>query len=98
MSPATRWWVSWYEPGEDYRPAVWPLPRSVLGYWCSGWTDDKAALCAWVEADTAEQTWEILTACWPSECPDRRFERQHPDAPGSRFPPPKWAVADGRWP
>jgi hypothetical protein len=51
-----RYWVSWYEPtgdGGDYRPLRVPIPKQMLGWWCTGYTGDDghAIVCAVVEAD-----------------------------------------------
>ena len=91
--------MSWIEPGEDYRPTVWPLPSAVLGYWCSGVTDDDSStLVAWVQSATEDEAWAVLASCWPSGCRDQRFCLQRDALPGDRFRPPSWALADGRWP
>lgn len=100
-----RWWLSWWEPAPDgdYRPTVWPLPREILGYWSSGvrvsdHRDDEHSLVAWVEGATSSEAWEIVCRCWPSGALDTRFTEPRADHPADRFPPPKWAIADGRWP
>lgn len=73
-----RFWISWWQPGPDWRPVVWPPPPEILGYWCSGETMEekprfsvcvliempKAALHAPAAARRARAA-GIITEMWP---------------------------------
>lgn len=89
----SRFWCSWYQPGEDYRPITYPPPPNILGWWKSGETDEAATLCAVVEADNAVQAiGHIRNAkAWP-EANDFRFADRAEDGwiPGDRFPLSDW--------
>lgn len=89
-------WISWYQPGEDYRPPKWPLPKSFLGYWCSGEAFDGSysTLCAHVKAKDESAAKSLIAASWPDHG-DFRFceEKAEGWTPGSRFPKPKWATS-----
>jgi hypothetical protein len=89
-----RWWVSWWEPlvKGDYRPFTWPLPPEIPKYWCSGYGDGTASLCAVVDASTEEEVKKLIEQFWkPAEW---RFcnERELGWRPGDRFP---WDDAAG---
>ncbi len=84
-----RFWVSWYQPTEDYRPLTVPSPE----FWCSGHrcSDEAATLCAIidVQGDDEAAKREVLRF-WP-EAEEWRFVDLCDDAawrpdPG-RFPP-----------
>ena len=69
-----RYWISWCEPVDasaDSRPCVWPLPKSVIGYWVSGEAGDGSyhTLCAVVDAkDSSAARRQIRRSGWtPSE-------------------------------
>ena len=47
-----RFWMSWYDAEEDYRPLHDPPSEAILGWWCSGeHADGRATLVALVQAD-----------------------------------------------
>lgn len=62
-----RFWLSWNEYSEDYRPVIDPPNRAVLAWWCSG--EDGAGrystLVALVEAPTEREAKEAILADWP---------------------------------
>ena len=70
----------------------WPLPKTILGYWCSGYrcSDDAATLCAWVDVSTIEKAKAIIQKLWP-EASQWRFAQvvMNDWKPGSRFPTKK---------
>ena len=93
-----RWWISWYEPvGEDadYRPLKWPLSKSVVKYWCTGYTGDgcAATLCALIEAPTESKAKAAIKAQGWKPREWRFCEEKAADwRPGDRFP---WDAAAG---
>lgn len=48
--------VRFYQPTEDYRPVIWPVPHP---YWCTGFNDTHNILVVYV--DSVEQ----LKLQWP---------------------------------
>ena len=83
-----RWWVSWWQPTEDYRPLTWPLPEYIYGYWCTGEdAQGRFSLVAWVECDAELKVPELIRKHWP-EAEDWRFcsEVDMDWAPNDRFP------------
>lgn len=62
-----RWWLSWYQPGPDYRPLTYPPNEQILGWWCTGQGGpvagsdvDLFTLCALVEAKTEAAAWKAV--------------------------------------
>lgn len=88
-----RYWISWYQPTEDYRPLTDPPHESVLGWWCSGYrcSDGLASLCALVSATDEESAKACVRHSWP-EAAEWRFceERDSDWLPGDRFPLSTW--------
>lgn len=87
-----RFWISWYQPTEDYRPVYDPAkesePLNHL-YWCSGQrgSDDAWTLCAVVDASTDEEARRIVQRYWPEAHEWRFCELKASDwMPGDRFP------------
>ena len=100
MGALNRFWLSWPQPTEDFRPLTDPpRPAGILGWWCSGYdADDVALLCALVEASNLSAAKAAIRQSWP-EAPGKRqvwrIEQEH-DAtfrPGSRFPINGWSAA-----
>jgi hypothetical protein len=93
-----RYWISWREPldeTEDYRPLKWPLPEAIPAYWCSGYGDDFATLCAVVDARSEAEAMNIVGQHWqPSGW--RFVEERSPEwRPSSdRFPWPEYAPGE----
>lgn len=80
-----RFWISWYQPTEDYRPIKFPIP---VEWWCSGERADGAStLCAMVDALTEEAAKKEIQKYW-HEAGEWRFcdEKAIDWLPGSRFP------------
>lgn len=95
------WWISWYQPGEDYRALTWPPPPAILAYWCSGYTGDgsHATVVALVRAPTAAQARAEVVAseAWP-DAGEERFCEPRTGPPGDRFPKPTHPEMVARWP
>lgn len=87
-----RFWISWIQNSEDFRPLSDPPSENVLGWWCSGYdADDSAVLCAAVLAIDEDAARAVITANWeskPGEVGEWRFceERASDWTPGNRFP------------
>lgn len=94
-----RYWLSWVQPTEDYRPIYDPPKKqAILGWWCSGYTpEEHATLCAVVQADNETQAKSTLHTDWPETIDvNWRFCEEHDDTftPGDRFPADKpWMKA-----
>lgn len=68
------YWISWYQPTEDYRPITVPSRDIVVGYWKSGerCSDNASTICAWVKAENEEHAKSIIREYWP-EAEEWRF-------------------------
>lgn len=93
-----RFWISWYQPTDDYRPVYDPAKESEpLGhaYWCSGQrcSDDAWTMCAMVDAEDESAAEEVIQKYWP-EAKEWRFCEEKPASwtPGDRFPMKKAKV------
>lgn len=88
-----RWWVSWYQPTEDYRPLSSPPNEAILGWWCSGMrcADEASTLCALVHAASERAAKKAIQIDWP-EAREWRFCETRPDdyLPADRFPVAPW--------
>lgn len=86
--PASRYWISWNEYAEDYRPKTFPPGAGVLGWWRSGEAGDGSysTLCAAVE--TTGDPWDVIEADWPGAREHERFCNpvEEDFTPGDRFP------------
>lgn len=84
----TRFWISWEQPGDDYRPLMVPPRESVVGYWCSGGGLHSNNMCAVVNANTEEHAKNLILVYWPDAGRWRFCDEKTPDwIPGDRFPP-----------
>jgi len=92
----SNYWISWWQPTDDYRPLTFPPNPGVMGWWKSGETMDekpKSSLCAWVVAKNEDEAMEVVLKDWP-EAEDWRFitpQADDWDGPGDRFPLPDWS-------
>lgn len=88
-----RYWLSWVQPSEDERPLTYPPNALIRGWWCSGFTDDGATLCAVVDAESEREAKRAVREDWP-EAKDWRFIEKVADdfVPSSRFPAEEWMV------
>ena len=90
-----RFWLSWTQPTDDYRPLSDPPHPQVLGWWCSGYDAAGAPLiCALVAASTEAEAKTIIGISWP-EAEQWRFcePRDASWVPSDRFPLSPWMVA-----
>lgn len=64
-----RFWLSWEETSEDYRPISDPPNRAVLAWWCSGEAGDGSysTLVALVEAESEDRAKLAIALSWPVE-------------------------------
>lgn len=96
MSAKPRFWLSWPQPTEDYRPLTDPPDERVIGWWCSGYdSNDRATLCALVSASNIGEAKAAIRVSWP-EAPSKgqswRIEDERPAdwLPSDRFPLSPW--------
>lgn len=87
-----RFWISWVQPTEDYRPLNYPPLPPIIGWWCSGSCDEGAILCALVRAKGERDAKSQVKVDWP-EATGWRFcdERASDWRPSDRF------VIDDAW-
>jgi hypothetical protein len=67
-----RFWISWYQSTEDYRPLRDPPDGNVLGWWCSGYRENDASICALVSGSNSEDACKAVQVDWP-EAAEHRF-------------------------
>ena len=93
----TRFWISWWQPGDDPRPPNSPpKDQRVLGWWRSGTDGRRSSICALVQADVSDTALATVATDWPeSLTAEVRFvEPQRADwTPGDRFPLAAWMQA-----
>lgn len=95
-----RFWLSWEQPSEDYRPISYPPNEAILGWWCTGLVGtikplgSLATLSALVAAETEELAWAAVKQDWP-DMGDRRFsvERSGEWIPTDRFALQSWMIS-----
>jgi len=94
-----RYWVSWIQKTEDYRPLTFPPNRRILGWWCSGYDyegdNEYATICTLIEADCIAEATASVLIDWPESIESgddfRFFEEKSDDwLPGDRFPFSDW--------
>jgi hypothetical protein len=92
----SRFWVSWYQPTEDYRPLTYPPNNHILGWWCSGHAEVGSTICAAIEAENEEAAREAVLKDWPEafDVEDWRFINEKPNdwKPGDRFSLSDWMI------
>jgi hypothetical protein len=82
-------WTRFNANGDDWRP-VYEVEDGHPGlgpYWCSGYGDDYAVICAWVRPG------EDVTKWWP-EAQEIGQGEPRPITFTDRFPEPQWWAAD----
>lgn len=85
-----RFWISWYQPTEDFRPLIYPA-ENTLGYWCSGFSEAGNVMCALIEATNQSSAYKTITKSWPEAVVFRFCDEVDKDwKPGDRFPVAKW--------
>lgn len=90
-----RFWISWVETSQDYRPLTYPPQEPIRGWWVSGQTDDGVTICAVIDAPSELDAYFAIQKDWPCESPDFRFadEKEPTFVPDeTRFPPSDWMV------
>lgn len=88
-------WISWFQPTEDYRPLTYPPHKEILGWWCTGYRDEEATICALVDVDTEEQAQLIIKQDWP-EVEEWRFcEDKENKKVSDRFSLEPWMIERG---
>jgi hypothetical protein len=90
----TRYWISWWQPGDDPRPLHFPPkePR-VLGWWRSGSDGERTSICAIVAASVEWTAKAAVAEDWPEsvDAEWRFVEQKSADwTPGDRFPLSDW--------
>jgi hypothetical protein len=93
MSERKRFWISWVQDTDDYRPVSYPPNKAVLGWWWSGTTPNGYSLCAVVEANSLEDAVSKVLIDWPEISGDNlRFcdQRGSSYVPSDRFVMEDW--------
>jgi hypothetical protein len=93
VSEQKRFWISWVQGTDDYRPVGYPPNRAVLGWWCTGTTEDGYVLCAAVEAVSPSDAVSKVLIDWPEISGDNlRFcdEKESSWVPSGRFVMDGW--------
>lgn len=87
-----RFWASWYQPTEDFRPKSDPPNPSILAWWNTGLrcSDQASTLVAWVEADSAAMAKERIQIDWPEAKEWRFCDPSNGWAISDRFPLDGW--------
>ena len=88
-----RFWLSWYEKAEDYRPLTFPPNKAICGWWCTGEGSDGWTLCATVDARNEKSAWSAVRKDWPGAI--ERFTNVEDEAftpPQDRFPQSDWMI------
>lgn len=90
----TRYWISWWQPGDDPRPLHYPpKDERVLGWWRSASDGKRTSICALVAADVSDTALAAVAQDWPESLDaDVRFVDPKPAdwTPGDRFPLEGW--------
>lgn len=91
-----RYWISWRESADDYRPLTDPPNEAICGWWCTGGGEIGWTIAAVVDAHDSEQAKLAVLKDWPEaqdEIKDWRFlEIENPNfrpSPG-RYPIHSW--------
>lgn len=85
-------WISWHQPGGDYRPLTYPPNSEILGWWCSGHAGKSATLCALVRADDESEARALVLKDWPEAERWRFCEPRDNTNVGDRFKPSDWMI------
>jgi hypothetical protein len=87
-------WISWYQPTEDYRPLGYPPNAAILGWWCTGTrtSDDASTICALVRAEDEAAAQSAVIIDWPEAIDWRFCELRHDWQSSARFPLTDWMV------
>lgn len=77
-----RYWISWYQPTEDYRP-IYKGDKEPLNhlYWCTGQRcggDNAFTVCAVVDAENVEEAKKTVQKYWPEANEWRFIEEKEP--------------------
>lgn len=103
-----RYWLSWYQKADDYRPLTDPPNAGILGWWKTGENAfGHATLCALVSAASEDEAWAAVGIDWPEGERAYRFsdEVESDWEPNDRFIRKGWmrerlshrpAARDGR--
>ena len=85
-------WISWYQPTEDYRPLTYPPNENVLSWHCTGSnsSEDIYTICSMVKAENEEEAKKTIQLDWP-EAEEWRFCKiKESTELNDRFPLDDW--------
>lgn len=60
-----RYWFSWAQPTKDYRSLTFPPHEQIMGWWCSGYSDDGAIICALIKGKDDDDVKNVIKIEWP---------------------------------
>lgn len=91
-----KYWASWNQYTNDWRPLNYPTNHCIIGYWCSGYAGSTngqgyptySTVCAVIEANSKEAAIAAILEDWPEATHDvwRFFDEKPIDwRPGDRF-------------
>ena len=84
------YWVSWYQPTEDHRPLTFPPVQGILGWWCTGSSDNGSTLCALVVEKSEEDAKIRINMDWPEAVNWRFVDEKEDTHLNDRFPLSEW--------
>jgi mevalonate kinase len=90
-----KYWISWYQPGDDYRPLSFPPNDKIVGWWATGYSaNDMTTLVAFVCADNDSEAAEAILKDWPEATQNdwRFFEERDDIQLGDRFKLSEWML------
>jgi hypothetical protein len=94
-----RYWISWWQPGDDPRPLHYPPKNEkVLGWWESGheFGNGRTSICALIRAESPSLAMLAVADDWPESVnAEWRFVEEVPGewSTGTRFPLADWMKA-----
>ena len=87
------YWVSWYQPTQDFRPLSFPPNKNILGWWKTGENDyGESILVAMVNVKSIDDIPLLVNKDWPEAINWRFKEERFSLDLSDRFPLNDWMI------
>ena len=87
------YWVSWYQPTQDFRPLSFPPNKNILGWWKTGEnTSNESTLVAIVNAVSVKDAEKLIRKDWPEVTNWRFIEKKSTLLLNDRFLLTNWMI------